>query len=75
MSSRNRSKPDLKAIGLRIRLLRGDMRQEDLAQQLGLSQGQFSKVERGRTAPTLEVLLAVANRFGKNLDWIVRGAD
>jgi transcriptional regulator with XRE-family HTH domain len=75
MSSRSRSKHDLKAIGLRIRELRGDIRQEDLAKELGLSQGQLSKIERGRFAPTLEVILAVANRFGKSLDWIVRGPE
>ena len=75
MSSRNRSKPDLKAIGLRFRELRGDMRQEDVALQLRVSQGQLSKVERGKVAPTLEMLLAVACRFGKSLDWIVRGTD
>jgi transcriptional regulator with XRE-family HTH domain len=74
MSSRN-SKPDLKAIGLRIRELRGDMRQEDIALELGVSQGQLSKVERGKIAPTLEMLLAVANRFRKSLNWIVRGTD
>jgi transcriptional regulator with XRE-family HTH domain len=75
MSNPSRSKPDLKAIGLRVRVLRGDMRQDDLALQLGVSQGQLSKVERGRIAPTLEMLLAVANRFGKSLDWIVRGIE
>jgi transcriptional regulator with XRE-family HTH domain len=75
MSSRGRLKPDLRAIGLRIRVLRGDMRQEDLARQLRVSQGQLSKVERGRIAPTLGMLLAVANRFSKSLDWIVRGAE
>jgi transcriptional regulator with XRE-family HTH domain len=51
------------------------MRQEDLALQLGVSQGQLSKVERGRIAPPLEVLLALANRFRKTLDWIVRGPE
>ena len=75
MSNPSRSKPDLKAIGLRVCVLRGDMRQDDLALQLGVSQGQLSKVERGRIAPTLEMLLAVANRFGKSLDWIVRGIE
>jgi transcriptional regulator with XRE-family HTH domain len=73
MSHRNRPKPDLREIGLRIRGLRGDMRQEELAAQLGVSQGQLSKVERGKVAPTLEILLGVATRFGKSLDWIVRG--
>jgi len=75
MFNRGRLRPDLKAIGLRIRLLRGNVRQQEFAQQLGLSQGQLSKVERGRIAPTLEVLLAVSNRFGKSLDWIVRGPE
>jgi transcriptional regulator with XRE-family HTH domain len=73
MSRRNRPKRDLKEIGLRIRGLRGDTRQEEFASQLGVSQGQLSKVERGKVAPTLEILLGVATRFGKSLDWIVRG--
>jgi transcriptional regulator with XRE-family HTH domain len=58
---------------MRIRGLRGDMRQEELASQLGVSQGQLSKVERGKVAPTLEILLGVATKFSKSLDWIVRG--
>jgi hypothetical protein len=32
---------------------------------------QLSKVERGKVAPTLEILLGVATKFGKSLDWIV----
>ena len=75
MSKRSRSKPDLKAIGLRIRALRGDMRQEDLAVQLAISQGQLSKVERGRIAPTLDMLLAVSDQFSRSLNWIVWGED
>jgi transcriptional regulator with XRE-family HTH domain len=49
------------------------MRQEELASQLGVSQGQLSKVESGKVAPTLEILLGVATKFSKSLDWIVRG--
>jgi transcriptional regulator with XRE-family HTH domain len=49
------------------------MRQEELASQLGVSQGQLSKVERGKVAPTLEILLGVATKFSKSLDWIVSG--
>ena len=49
------------------------MRQGELSSQLGVSQGQLSKVERGNVAPTLEILLGVATKFGKSLDWIVRG--
>lgn len=73
MSRPNKPKNDLREIGLRIRALRGDVRQEDLALQLGVSQGQLSKVERGKVAPTLEILSGLATRFGKSLDWIVTG--
>jgi transcriptional regulator with XRE-family HTH domain len=38
-----------------------------------VAQGQLSKVESGKVAPTLEILLGVATKFGKSLDWIVRG--
>jgi transcriptional regulator with XRE-family HTH domain len=73
MSHRNRQKPLLREIGSRIRGLRGDMRQEQLASQLGVSQAQLSKVETGKVAPTLEILLGVSTKFGKSLDWIVKG--
>jgi transcriptional regulator with XRE-family HTH domain len=49
------------------------MRQEELASQLGVSQGQLSKVEGGKVSPTLEMLLGVSTKFSKSLDWIVRG--
>jgi len=75
MFHRTWNKPNLKDIGLRIRALRGELRQEDLASQLGVSQGQLSKVERGKVAPTLDILLGVANKFGQSLDWIVKGKD
>jgi transcriptional regulator with XRE-family HTH domain len=38
-----------------------------------VAQDQLSKVERGKVAPTLEILLGVATKFGKRLDWIVTG--
>jgi transcriptional regulator with XRE-family HTH domain len=75
MTARKQSKPDLRAIGSRVRSLRGRMRQQTLASELGLSQGQLSKVERGRVAPTLELLLGLAGKFGKTIDWIVQGED
>ncbi len=53
--------------------LTGDMRQVELASVLGVSQGQLSKIERGKIAPTLEILLGLATKFEKSLDWIVKG--
>ncbi len=65
MSRSNKSKPDLGEIGLRIRGLRGDVRQEELALQLGVSQSQLSKIEGGKVPPTLEILLGLAVRSAK----------
>ena len=75
MSSQARQRLDLKGIGARIRDLRGDVRQEDLALDLGISQGQLSKIERGQLAPTLEIVQCLSVKFDKTLDWIVRGKN
>ena len=66
---------DLEAIGSRIRALRGEMLQEELAEYLGISQGQLSKVERGQLAPTVEILVRLVKRFGKRSDWILTGSE
>jgi DNA-binding XRE family transcriptional regulator len=73
MEPQSKNKPDLTSIGDRIRKLRGEILQDELALQLGISQGQLSKIERGLVAPGLEVLLCLANQFRTSIDWIVRG--
>jgi transcriptional regulator with XRE-family HTH domain len=75
MCARSAPKLDLKAIGRRIRALRAEMRQQQFAAQLGISQGQLSKIERGEVAPTLEVLLVMAIKSGRTIDWIVRSDE
>ena len=73
MAARSKAKADVKAIGERIREIRGEVLQEELAVYLGISQGQLSKIERGKMAPTVEILVRLSEKFGKNVDWIVRG--
>jgi len=73
--SRSKRLADLDAIGSRIRELRGEMHQEELAEYLGISQGQLSKVERGKLAPTLEMLVRLIEKFGKSADWILTGRE
>ena len=68
---------DLKAIGRRIRELRGiDHTQAEFGKLLGgIAQAQLSKYEKGQNAPTLEVLLALKAYSGKSIDWFVTGED
>jgi DNA-binding XRE family transcriptional regulator len=69
----SKSKVDLAAIGSRIKKLRGSMLQEELAIYLDVSQGHLSKIERGKIAPSLELLILLSGRFHKTVDWILRG--
>lgn len=73
MAARGKAKADLRAIGERVREIRGAVLQEDLADYLGISQGQLSKIERGKMAPTVEILVRLSEKFGKSVDWLVRG--
>jgi transcriptional regulator with XRE-family HTH domain len=73
MSEKRTSSLDLRAIGARVRNLRGNILQEELALVIGISQGQLSKIESGKMAPTLETVVNLAGHFSKSLDWIVTG--
>jgi transcriptional regulator with XRE-family HTH domain len=68
--------PDLKAMGRRIREIRGfDRTQREFGQVLGIGQTQLSKYEKGLSAPTLELLLKLKFYSGRSLDWIVTGGE
>jgi transcriptional regulator with XRE-family HTH domain len=71
----SKKRSDLQAIGARIRELRGGMFQQELAEFLEVSQGQLSKIERGKLAPTPEILIRLVEKFGKTADWILMGCS
>ena len=69
-----RASPDLKALGRRLRELRGfDLTQEEFAKELAISQSQLSKYERGVAAPPADVLFFVKKRFLVSIDWLLTG--
>jgi transcriptional regulator with XRE-family HTH domain len=66
----------LRAVGRRLRQVRGfDLTQEAFAEQLGISQSQLSKYERGLMLPPAEVLLRVKQEFKVSVDWLLTGAE
>ncbi len=68
------SKIDWKVVGRRIRELRGfDMKQGEFARQLGISQGQLSRYEKGKSEIGAEVLLRMSQRFHRPIEWILTG--
>lgn len=65
---------DLKGLGGRLRKLRGfDSTQEEMANELRISQSQLSKYERGVSAPPADVLFFMKNRFDVSIDWLLTG--
>ena len=65
---------DLAAIGRRIRELRGfEITQVEFARRIGVVQSYLSALERGRTQPCADVLLAISREFGKSVDWLLTG--
>ena len=67
---------DWKAAGTRLRQMRGfDSNQADFARQLGISQGQLSKYEKGISEIGAQVLLRLARKSGKSIEWWLTGEE
>ena len=76
MTTLKKTTIDWKAVGRRLRELRGfDVRQADFARQLGISQGQLSRYEKGKSEIGAEVLLRLSQRFGKSMEWVLTGRE
>ena len=67
---------DLKAVGKRIRELRGfETKQEELAESLGIAQSYLSAIERGQKEPSATILFRIAKLYGKTMEWLLTGRD
>jgi len=74
--SAKRAAADLKAIGRRIREIRGfDLTQDEFGRILGITQAQLSKYELGLSAPTPDILLKLKAYSRKTIDWILAGEE
>jgi transcriptional regulator with XRE-family HTH domain len=72
--SKGDSQIDLRAIGRRIRELRGfDTTQVEFARRIGVTQSYLSALEHGEKEPGSAVLLAISKAFGKSVDWLLTG--
>lgn len=59
-------------LGKQIRLLRikRSLRQEDMAEKLGITSTYLSKIENCRKEPTLKLLMKIAKEFNVSLAFI-----
>jgi transcriptional regulator with XRE-family HTH domain len=76
MAAGTKSEIDWKAVGRRVRVLRGfETNQAQFALELGVSQGQLSKYEQGSSEIGAAVLLRLARKSGKTIEWLLTGKD
>ena len=76
MQSAPKPAVDWKAVGRRVRELRGfEIVQAQFARELGISQGQLSRYEQGRSEIGAEILLRLARRSGKTIEWLLTGKE
>ena len=51
------------------------MNQAAFARDLGISQAQLSRYEKGKSEMGAEVLLRISRKFGKSMEWVLTGQD
>ena len=76
MALSRKSGVDWKAVGRRLRQLRGfDKKQAEFARDIGISQSQLSRYEKGKSEIGAEILLRMAKKFGKSMEWLLTGDE
>jgi transcriptional regulator with XRE-family HTH domain len=62
-------------VGERLKKLRGNMTQEDIAKFLGISRARYSHYENGRSEPDNETLKKLADFFNVTTDYLLGRTD
>ncbi len=76
MADARKTTIDWRAVGRRLRELRGfDTNQAQFAREIGVSQAQLSRYEKGKSEIGAEVLLRMSRKFRKSIEWVLTGED
>jgi transcriptional regulator with XRE-family HTH domain len=62
---------DYKALGSKIKHVRGTATQADFAKQFGITRVEVSKIERGEARPTAELLYNISLKHHLSLEWML----
>ena len=66
---------DYKALGAKIRQVRGAVTQADFAKQFGIARAEVSKIERGEGRPTAELLYNICLKHHLSIEWMLSGHE
>lgn len=66
---------DYKALGSKIRHVRGTATQADFARQFGITRAEVGKIERGDGRPTAELLYNICLKHHLSIEWMLSGHE
>jgi transcriptional regulator with XRE-family HTH domain len=66
---------DYKALGSKIKQVRGTATQADFAKQFGITRAEVSKIERGESRPTAELLYNICLKHHLSIEWMLSGHE
>jgi len=66
---------DYKALGSKIKHVRGAATQADFAKQFGITRAEVGKIERGDGRPTAELLYNICLKHHLSLEWMLSGHE
>ena len=66
---------DYKALGSKIRHVRGAATQADFAKEFGITRAEVSKIERGEGRPTAELLYNICLKHHLSIEWMLSGHE
>jgi len=66
---------DYKALGSKVKHVRGTATQADFARQFGITRAEVSKIERGEGRPTAELLYNICLRHHLSIEWMLSGHE
>lgn len=62
-------------LGERLKMLRGNRTQEDIAKGIGVSRARYSHYENGRSEPDMETLQKISRFFNVSIDFLLGESD
>lgn len=65
----------MESIAERIKVIRKNykMNQKKFSEQIGISQASLSDIEKGKTRPSIDLVILLSKQYGVSTDWILTG--
>ena len=60
-------------VGKRLKKMRGEMRQDDFADRIGINKNTLRAYEKDRNSPTIDTILSISEKLDVSVAWLAFG--